>query len=154
MLCSVPRVECWVADQSFYDSYSLEPPKNGIAESKRLRTSMHIFINVVIAQAISRRLPTAAARVRAQVRLCGIYGEQSGMGARFLRVLRFLLPIRIPPIASQSSSLSSSSEVSTIGQTVAAVPSGLSLTTWEIIYLYAESTARRPITKRAQCRYK
>jgi hypothetical protein len=40
-----------------------------------------------IAQAVSRRFPTAASRVRAQVRLCGICGGQSGTGARFLRVL-------------------------------------------------------------------
>jgi hypothetical protein len=79
-----------------------------------------------IAQAFSRRLPTAAARVRARVRLCGIRGEQRGTGAGFLRVLRFHLPIRIPPIAVQSSRLSS--EADTIGQTVAEIPSGLSLT--------------------------
>jgi hypothetical protein len=58
----------------------------------------------VIAQAVSRRLPTAAARVRARVRSCGSCGGQSGTGAGFLRVLRFPLPIRIPPIAPQSSS--------------------------------------------------
>jgi hypothetical protein len=34
-----------------------------------------------IAQAVSRRLPTAAMRVRARVRLCRICGEQSGTGA-------------------------------------------------------------------------
>jgi hypothetical protein len=52
-----------------------------------------------IAQAVSRWLPTAAARVRARVWSCGIYGGQSGAGAGFLRVLRFPLPIFIPPIA-------------------------------------------------------
>jgi hypothetical protein len=31
-----------------------------------------------IAQAVSRRLPTAAARLLAQVRSYGVYGEQSG----------------------------------------------------------------------------
>jgi hypothetical protein len=46
-----------------------------------------------IAQAVSRRLPNAAARIRAQVRLCGICGGQSGTEAGFLRVLRFPLPI-------------------------------------------------------------
>jgi hypothetical protein len=43
-------------------------------------------------QELSRRLPTAAAQIRAQVRPCGICGEQSGTGAGFLRVLRFPLP--------------------------------------------------------------
>jgi hypothetical protein len=51
------------------------------------------------AQAVSRRLSTAAARVRTRVRSCGIFGGQSDIGAGFLRVLRFPLPIRIPPIA-------------------------------------------------------
>jgi hypothetical protein len=46
-----------------------------------------------VAQAVSRRLPTAAARFGAKVRSCGIYGGQSGTGAGFLRVLRFPLPI-------------------------------------------------------------
>jgi hypothetical protein len=57
-----------------------------------------------IAQAVSRWLPTAAARVRARVWSCGIRGGQSGAGAGFLRVLRFPLPIFIPPIGPQSSS--------------------------------------------------
>jgi hypothetical protein len=70
----------------------------------------------------SRRLPNAAARVRAQVRSCGICGGQSGGGAGFLRVLRFPLRILIPPTAPHSSGSG------TIGQLVADVPSGLSLT--------------------------
>jgi hypothetical protein len=81
-----------------------------------------------IAQAVSRSLPTAAARVRARARVwsCGICGRQSGAGAGFLRILRFPLPIFIPPIASQSPSsiiwgLYNRTEV-------AAVPSGLSPT--------------------------
>jgi hypothetical protein len=49
-----------------------------------------------IAQAVSRWLHTAAARVRSQVRSCGICGGQCGTGAGFLRVLRFPLPILIP----------------------------------------------------------
>jgi Ni,Fe-hydrogenase I cytochrome b subunit len=55
-----------------------------------------------IAQAVSRRLPTAAARVQARVRSYAICGEESGTGAGFLQVLRFPLPIRIPQIAPQS----------------------------------------------------
>jgi hypothetical protein len=80
-----------------------------------------------VAQAVSCRLPTAAAWVRAQVKSCGIYGEQSGTGASFFRVLRFSLPILIPPTPPHSSS-SSIRGAGTIGQTVAAVPSGLSVT--------------------------
>jgi hypothetical protein len=79
-----------------------------------------------IAQAVSRRLPTAAARVRAQARSCGICGGQSCMGAGFLRVLRFPLPILIPPTAPPHHHLSS--EAGTVGQIVADVPSGLSVT--------------------------
>jgi hypothetical protein len=79
-----------------------------------------------IAQAVSRWLPTAAGRVRARVWSCGICGGQSGAGAGFLRVLRFPLPIFIPPIAPQS-------PLSIIWglynrPEVAAVPSGLSST--------------------------
>jgi hypothetical protein len=76
-----------------------------------------------ISQVVSRRLSTAAAWVPTRVTSCGICGVQSGTGAGFLRVLRFLLPIRIPPIAPQSSY-----GAGTIGQTVAAIASGLSLT--------------------------
>jgi hypothetical protein len=50
-----------------------------------------------IAQAVSRWLPTAEARVRARVLSIGICGRQSGAGSGFLRVLRFPLPIFIPP---------------------------------------------------------
>jgi hypothetical protein len=57
-----------------------------------------------IAQAVSSRLPTAAARVRSQVGSCGICG-QSGTGAGFLRVLRFPLPILISTTAPYSSIL-------------------------------------------------
>jgi hypothetical protein len=57
-----------------------------------------------IAQAVSCRLPTAADRVRARVRSCGICSGQSGTGAGFLRILRFPLPILIPSIAPLSPS--------------------------------------------------
>jgi hypothetical protein len=75
------------------------------------------------AHALSPRLPTAATWVRARVRSCGICGGQSGIGTGLLQVLRFPVPILIPPTAPYSSS----SEAGTIGQLVADVPSGLSL---------------------------
>jgi hypothetical protein len=56
---------------------------------------------------------------------CGICGGQSGAGAGFLLVLRFPLPILIPPTAPQSSSVIRGWYNRPI---VAAVPSGLSLT--------------------------
>jgi hypothetical protein len=66
---------------------------------------LHIERNLgPVAQAVSRHLPTAAARVRVQVRLRGICSGQSGTGAGHLRVLRFPLPILIPPTAPHSSS--------------------------------------------------
>jgi hypothetical protein len=46
----------------------------------------------------------AAAEVRVRVRSSGICGGRSGIRVRFLRVLRFPLPIGIPPIAPHSSS--------------------------------------------------
>jgi hypothetical protein len=68
---------------------------------------MHVSdeLGRAIAQAVSRRLPTPVVRVGAQVRLCGICGGQSGSGADFLQVLRFPLPILVPPIAPHSSSI-------------------------------------------------
>jgi hypothetical protein len=53
-----------------------------------------------VAQAVSRWLHNAAARVRVR-EACGVCGGQSGIGAGFLRVLRFSLPI-IPPISPSS----------------------------------------------------
>jgi hypothetical protein len=81
-----------------------------------------VFCGRAIAQAVSRMLPTAAARVRPQGRSCGICAGQSGTGAGFLWVLRFLLPILIAPTAPHSSS-----GAGKIGQLVADVPSGFNL---------------------------
>jgi hypothetical protein len=57
------------------------------------------LVGCAIAQAVSHRLPTAAVRVRAKVRSCGICGGQSGTRAGYLGV--FL----IPPTAPHSSSI-------------------------------------------------
>jgi hypothetical protein len=66
--------------------------------------SLNIIKRIVngraVAKAVSRWLPTAAARVRVRV-AGGVFGGRSGTGAGFLRVLRFPLPI-IPPISPSS----------------------------------------------------
>jgi hypothetical protein len=79
------------------------------------------------AQVVSRRLPTAAFRVLSQVKKCGICGGQIGIGAGFLRILPFPLPIFIPPTAPHSSII----RAGTTGQLVADVPSAP--TPWCII---------------------
>jgi hypothetical protein len=87
-----------------------------------------------IAQAVNRWdrwFPTTAVRVRALVRTCWIYVGQSGTGAGFLRVLWFPLPIFIPPIAPQSPSSITWGWYNR--PIVAAVPSGLSLTSLRIM---------------------
>jgi hypothetical protein len=80
---------------------------------------IYIYFDRAIAQVVSRWLPKAAARVRARFWSSGIRGRQSGAGAGFLRVLRFPLPIFIPP----NSPSSQSPGASTIGYSVADVPS-------------------------------
>jgi hypothetical protein len=55
-----------------------------------------------VAQAVRRWLPTAAAQIRVWAAR-GVCGGQRGIGAGFLRVLRFPLPI-IPPISPSSQS--------------------------------------------------
>jgi hypothetical protein len=61
---------------------------------------MYIIKGFAVAEAVSRWLPTAAARVHVRV-TCRFCGGQRGNGAGFLRVLRFPLPI-IPPISLSS----------------------------------------------------
>jgi hypothetical protein len=78
----------------------------------------------VTEKAVSRRLPAAAARVRSWVGSYGIYGGQNDTGASFLRVLRFLLPILIPPMLHTHLS----SGAGTKGQLVADVPSAIAFT--------------------------
>jgi hypothetical protein len=68
-----------------------------------------------IAQAVSRRLPTAAALVQKPgLVMWDFVMDKIGAGAGFLRELRFPLPIYIPSASPQSSSLSP--EAGTIGQ--------------------------------------
>jgi hypothetical protein len=59
------------------------------------------FEGRAVAQAVSRWLPTVAARVRVRAAR-EVCGGQSGTGAGFMRVRRFPLPINIPPISPSS----------------------------------------------------
>jgi hypothetical protein len=54
-----------------------------------------------VAQEVSRWLSTAAARARVRA-VSGVCCGQSGTGTGFLRVLRFPLPIMIPPVSPSS----------------------------------------------------
>jgi hypothetical protein len=58
---------------------------------------------LVIAQTVIFRHPTATVRARTQVRYSRICGGQIGTGTDFLRVLLFPLPISFAPIAPLSS---------------------------------------------------
>jgi hypothetical protein len=78
-----------------------------------------------IAQAVSRWLPTAAARVRAQVRSCGICGGQKALGQVFCGYFGFPCQFSFHRLL-HTRHLSSGA--GTRGQLVADVPSGLSLT--------------------------
>jgi hypothetical protein len=74
-----------------------------------------------ITQEVSRWLPTAAARVRARVWQVGfVLDNISAAGAGSLQVLRFPLPIFIPP----NSPSSQSPWAGTLGHSLAEVSSG------------------------------
>jgi hypothetical protein len=75
-------------------------------------------------------LPTAEVRIRDLICSCVICGGRSGTGADFLGVLRFPLLIFIPAVAPQSSSFIIL--VWYNRPVLAAVPSGLTLTTLRI----------------------
>jgi hypothetical protein len=102
----------------------------------RARKEIGVYVlqqSRAMAQAVSRWLPTAAARVPARIMSCGICGGQSVTGAGFLRVLRFPLPILIPPTAPHSSSSITRDRYNR--PIVATVPSALGLTPIIIIII-------------------
>jgi hypothetical protein len=55
-----------------------------------------------VVQSISRWLPTAAARVRVRAKHVGFVVDKAALGQLFPQVLRFPLPIIIPPIVPSS----------------------------------------------------
>jgi hypothetical protein len=79
-----------------------------------------------IAQAVSRRLPTATAQVRARVRSCGICGGQMELGQVFSEYYGFPCQFSFHRLLYIHHHLSSAA--GTIGRLVAAKLSGLSLT--------------------------
>jgi hypothetical protein len=107
-ICNVNYVSFrWLEDQYRKDSTTileykcslfLQPPP------PRVQTMIHASVTLkegrVVALAVSRWLPTVAARVRVRA-ACGVCGGQSGTRAGFLRVFLFPLPI-IPPISPSS----------------------------------------------------
>jgi hypothetical protein len=107
------RLELWCSSSPHLERYS--GPSIFLSErylgllSRTLRcTELKRTVTTVnwraVAQTVSCRLLTAAARVEAQVGSCGVFGGQRGSGAGFLRLFQFPLPILITPIAPQSSS--------------------------------------------------
>jgi hypothetical protein len=53
---------------------------------KHFHKSVTVYIGRSRAQAVSHRFPKLAARVRAQVRYCGVCGGQIGTGTHFVQV--------------------------------------------------------------------
>jgi hypothetical protein len=81
--------------------------------------------NSALAQVVIRRLPITAALVRSLTRSCGIYGGQGGTMAGCLGVLWFSCQFSFNRLL-HNHHLSAGN--GTIGQRVADVPGGLSLT--------------------------
>jgi hypothetical protein len=67
--------------------------------SRHIASHGKLVVGRAVAQAVSRWLTTAAARVRFWAEHVRVCDGQSGTGAGFLLVLRFPLPIIIPGLA-------------------------------------------------------
>jgi hypothetical protein len=80
-----------------------------------------------IAQAVSHRLPTVAARVRARAGNVGFVVDKVALGQVFSKYFGFPCQFAFHRLLHNHYHLSSGA--GTVGQTVAAVPSGLSFTT-------------------------
>jgi hypothetical protein len=92
-----PRETCRNSQQVANTSASQKRLRPGVTSVVALSVANTIRRGRAVAQAVSRWLLTAAARLRVRA-ACGVCGGQSGTGVGFLRVLRFPLPI-IPPIS-------------------------------------------------------
>jgi hypothetical protein len=88
-------------------------------------TILHQNRGCAIAQLVSQRLPTTAVQVRSQVGSCG-YFRQSEIRAGFLHALWSVLPVLFQLLHSHHHI---SFRASVIDQTVANIPSKLSLAT-------------------------
>jgi hypothetical protein len=101
----------WEMNASSKPAYSATRcTSNTCPISATLRCIAQLFTSLLrvvpgcaIAQAVSRRFPAAVDRLRSWAKSCGICGEQSRTGRCILRVLRFPLPILIPPSSPYSS---------------------------------------------------
>jgi hypothetical protein len=118
-------------------SSSRQSTSGPYSATNEFRPHSKTHLGRAVAQAITRWLPISAARVRARVKSCGICSGESGTGGGFFRVLRFPLPIFIPPIAPQSPSPIIWGWYNR--PEVTAVPSGLSLTPLTIILVIIKS---------------
>jgi hypothetical protein len=120
-----------------YFKYFLQWKTNGsVTYSSYVFIVKLLILCRAMAQAINRRFPNTAARMRVQVRSCGIYGRENGTGAGFLWLLQFPLPI-IPLTALHSSPIISAG---TVGKIVAYLLRVLSLAaTQGIIFNFARS---------------
>jgi hypothetical protein len=104
----------------------IRPASNVNLENKSFFIYLLINFNGrAIAQAASLRFPTSAARARAQVRSCGIFGGQNALEQVFSEYFGFLCQFSLHWLLHTHNL---SSVAGTIGQLVANVPSGLSLT--------------------------
>jgi hypothetical protein len=81
---------------------------NGLSEQKLFAAGtleiilMNSFISLLYKRAACRRVLITAAQIPFQVKPRGICGGQSDIGAGFLQVLRFPLPVLIAPTAPYS----------------------------------------------------
>jgi hypothetical protein len=109
-----------------------------------------VHTGLAIAQAVIRRLPTATARVRAQVRSCGICGGKRALGQVSSEYFGFPCQFSFQQLLHIHHHLSFGA--GTIGQTVAAVPSGLRLTPTQDTKI-KRGTYRTPLRRKKHIRH-